>query len=230
MNLIYQTASDFLTNDIWIIPTNRKNILELYESGEIKLFNKIPTIRVLATPSLKKTISRLIYTIKDKMVLFNNKNGGNENTSINIFNYLDNIYFKTPNKNYYRAKKAWYRFIGDLFEDINNWNFKKVIAKTIMLLKILNPVLVFDVHDVSKWNHITGFKKFINMLHKHNISIVLRCPVESLSQIKRTFENSKINNIAIIKYYCKLKGHNISTKVAKYLLKISNGNINILNL
>ena len=76
MNLIYQTASDFLTNDIWIIPTNRKNILELYESGEIKLFNKIPTIRVLATPSLKKTISRLIYTIKDKMVLFNNKNGG----------------------------------------------------------------------------------------------------------------------------------------------------------
>ncbi|WP_421078368.1 helix-turn-helix domain-containing protein [Methanothermococcus sp. Ax23] len=227
MNIIYQTASDFLTNDIWVMPTDRKNILELDESGEIKIFNNIPVLRVLATPSLKKTISRLVYTIKDKMVLFKNKD---ENINLNIFKYLDKMYFKTPNKNYYRTKKAWYRFIGDLFEDINNWNFKKVITKTIILLKILKPVLVFDVHNVSKWNHIEGFKKFINTLHKHNISIVIRCPVESINHIKKTFENSKINNIAVMKYYGKLKGYNISTKVAEYLLKISNGNINILKL
>ncbi|AEH06684.1 helix-turn-helix domain-containing protein [Methanothermococcus okinawensis] len=226
MDIIYQTASDFLTNDLWVMPTDR-NILELDESGELKASNNIPVLRVLATPSLKKTISRLVYTIKDKMVLFKNKE---EDINLNIFKYLNKIYFNTPNKNYYRAKKAWYRFIGDLFEDINNWNFKKVMSKTIILLKILKPLLVFDVHDVSKWNHIEGFKKFINTLRKHNINIIIRCPVESTNYVKKTFENIKINNIAVMKYYGKSNGYNISTKVAEYLLKISNGNINILKL
>ncbi len=254
MDLIYKTAPDYLTNDIWVAPTERERILELDECGNIHISENIPIIRVLATPSIFKTISRLIYIIKDKMVLINStntgddrnnknnknntnniNNGNNTNntnntnkTSMNLIKYLDKTYFKTPSKNYYKAKKAWYRFIGDLFKDISNKDFKKTINKTIFLLKLLNPILVLDVHDVSKWNHISGFQKFVKILHNKGISIVLRCPIESINHVKRTFENSKINNIAIIKYYGTLSNHHISSKVAEYLLKISNGNLNII--
>ena len=228
MDLIYKTAPDYLTKDIWIAPTERDNILELNESGSITISKNIPIIRVLATPSIYKTISRLLYFIKDKMVLF--KNNNNTNINLNLMDYLNKTYFKTPSKNYYKAKKAWYRFIGDLFKDIEEHNFKKTINKIILLLKILNPIIVFDVHDISKWNHINGFQKFTNILNNMGISIVIRCPIESINHVKRIFENSKINNIAIIKYYGALTNHYISTKVAEYLLKISNGNLNIIKL
>ncbi len=226
MDLIYKTADDYLTNDIWIAPTERENILELDESGSIVISKNIPIIRVLATPSIYKTISRLAYIIKDKMVLFKN----NEEINLNLMDYLNKTYFKTPSKKYYKAKKAWYRFIGDLFNDIKNNNFKKTINKTILLLKILNPIIVFEVHDISKWNYINGFQKFINILNKMGLSIVIRCPIESINTVKKTFKNSKINNIAIIKYYGTLTNHYISTKVAEYLLRISNGNLNIIKL
>ncbi|MBW9222582.1 helix-turn-helix domain-containing protein [Methanothermococcus sp. SCGC AD-155-C09] len=227
MDIIAKNAKDFLTGDLWIMPTDRENTLELNESGEINLVDGIPILRILATPSLKKTISRLLYTIKDKMVLFKERD---KDLNLNIFKYLDKVYFKNINKNYHRAKKAWYRFIGDFFNDIYQWNFKNAINKTITLLKVLKPILVLDLHNINKWNHINGFKKFVDRLNKNGITIVLRCPIESTEYAKRIFENSKINNIAIIKYYARKKGCILSTKVAKYLLKISQGNLNILDI
>lgn len=228
MDIIDSVAKDFLTNDIWIMPTEREDILELDDIGNIKIVDTIPIIRTLATPSLKKTLKRLLYIIKDKMVLFDSTK--NNEIQINIMNYINEKYFNAQNKNYYRAKKAWYRFIGDIFNNIEKNEIKKALTKIIVLLKVLNPILVFEVHDISKWNYPLGFKRFVNFLHSNGISIVIKCPVKSKKNLNILFENSKINNIAIVKYYAKLKGRCISTSVAKYLLNISNGNTNIIDI
>ncbi|ABR56722.1 conserved hypothetical protein [Methanococcus aeolicus Nankai-3] len=228
MDIIDSVAKDFLTNDIWIMPTDREDILELDDIGNIKIVDTIPIIRTLATPSLKKTLKRLLYIIKDKMVLFDSTK--NSEIQINIMNYINKKYFDAKNKNYYRAKKAWYRFIGDIFNNIEKNEIKKALTKIIVLLKVLNPILVFEVHNISKWNYPMGFKRFIDYLHTNGISIVIKCPVESKQNLSTLFENSKINDIAIVKYYAKLKGRFISTTVAKYLLNISNGNTNIIDI
>ncbi len=227
MNMIYNVAEDFLTGDIWILPTDRDNLLELNENGCIKLVRNIPVLRILATPSIKKTVSRLAYTIKDKMTMFKGETSG---WMKNLINYLHKTYFDKKSNNYYKAKKAWYRFIGDLFKNIRDWEFNKVRGKIIALLRILNPVLVFDIHNTTKWNYTTSFVKFIKELKKNNITVVLRCPLESMDHVKELFKESRINNIATIKYYGKTLGHTISAKVAKYLIEISNGNLDVIRL
>lgn len=227
MNMIYNVAEDFLTGDIWILPTDRGNLLELNENGSIKLVKNIPVLRVLATPSVKKTVSRLVYTIKDRMTMFKGETTG---WMKNLINYIHKVYFDKKSNNYYKAKKAWYRFIGDLFKNIRDWDFNKVRGKILALLKILNPVLVFDIHNTTKWNYSTSFVKFIKELNKNKITVVLRCPFESMDHIKGLFKESRINNIAAVKYYGKTLGHTISTKVAKYLIEISNGNLNVIRL
>ncbi|EHP87217.1 hypothetical protein [Methanotorris formicicus] len=228
MKIIYNSPEDFLTEKLWLIPTIRENTLELNENGDFKVVNNISIIRTLATPSLRKTISRLIYLIKDKMTMF--KNIEKANWLKNLFNYIYEKYFDKANNNYYRAKKAWYRMMGDLFEDINNWNFKKVRGKVISLLKVLNPILVFDVHNITKWNHTKTFVKFIEELTKNDIVIIIRCPIEAIDYAKKLFKNAKINTIAAVRYYAKLLGYYISNRVAKYLAEISKGNLNIIRL
>jgi len=197
MKIIYNSPEDFLTENLWLIPTIRENTLELNENGTFKVVNNIPIIRSLATPSLSKTISRLIYLIKDKMVMF--KKIEKADWLKNLFNYMHEKYFNKANNNYYRAKKAWYRMIGDLFEDIKNWNFKKVRGKVISLLRVLSPILVFDVHNITKWNHTKTFAKFIEELTKNDIVVIIRCPIEAIDYAKKLLfipkENLKIKFI-----------------------------------
>lgn len=64
MDIIDSVAKDFLTNDIWIMPTDREDILELDDIGNIKIVDTIPIIRTLATPSLKKNIEKTIIYYK----------------------------------------------------------------------------------------------------------------------------------------------------------------------
>ena len=227
MDLIDYFPKDFLTGDIWIAPTERKNILELNETGKIKIIDNTPIIKTVGTPSVKKTLKRLLYIIKDKMTLFNDKNNL---FNINLINYIKEKYFDNEFKNYYRAKKAWYRYIGDTFKNLNENNIKKALSKILVLLKILNPVLVFEIRNISKWNYPSGFRKLIKYFEYNNISIVLKCLVECKETVHKLFNSAKINSLAIVKYYCKLKGRKISSSVAKYLLNISNGNINIIDI
>ncbi|CAF29587.1 helix-turn-helix domain-containing protein [Methanococcus maripaludis] len=228
MEIIYNKPEIYATNDIWIQPVSRSSVLESDVVGNCKIINDIPILRVLGSPSLKKTVLNILHVLKDKMTIF--KNNFEIKGMDNIFKYLNDVYFDKSVNNYYRAKKAWYRVIGDLFEDVNNWNFKKVMGKLITILKVLNPILVFDLHDVSKWNHLKTFQRFVQFLKNEGISIVLRCPFEAYSYLKNNFENYKTNSVAAVIYYAKTKGHLISEKVSEELLKISCGNLRIIDL
>lgn len=204
MEIIYNKPEIYATNDIWIQPVSRSSVLSSNVVGNCKIIHNIPVLRVLGSPSLKRTVLNILHVLKDKMTFFK-KNCESEGMD-NIFKYLNDIYFDKSVNNYYRAKKAWYRVIGDLFEDVNNWNFKKVMGKLITILKVLNPVLVFDLHDVSKWNHLKTFQRFIQFLKNEGISLVLRCPFEAYSFLKDNFEDHKTNSIAAVIYYTKRKG------------------------
>jgi len=228
MEIIYNKPEIYATNDIWIQPVSRSSVLDSNVVGSCKIINNIPILRVLGSPSLKRTVLNILHVLKDKMTFF--KNSCEIEGMDNIFKYLNNTYFDKSVNNYYRAKKAWYRVIGDLFEDTNNWNFKKVMGKLITILKVLNPVLVFDLHDVSKWNHFKTFQRFIQFLKNEGISIVLRCPFEAYSYLKDNFEDYKTNSVAAVIYYVKKKGHLISENVSKELLKLSSGNLKVINL
>ena len=228
MEIIYNKPDIYATNDIWIQPVSRSSVLDNNVVGTCKIIHDIPVLRVLGRPSLKRTVLNILHVLKDKMTFF--KNGSEIKGMNNIFEYLNDIYFDKSVNNYYRAKKAWYRVIGDLFEDVNNWNFKKIIGKLITILKVLNPVLVFDLHDVSKWNHLKTFQRFVKFLKDEGISVVLRCPFEAHSFLKDNFEDYKTNSVAAVIYYAKKKGHLISEKVSKELLKLSSGNLKVINL
>ncbi|NPA61928.1 MAG: transcriptional regulator [Methanococci archaeon] len=224
MNIIKTTPEDFL-NGLYFIPTFRGNILELDEKGEFEIINKIPIIRVVATPNLKKTVGRLIYLIKDKYFLF--KNYENAKWLKNLLKYInEKIYFDK----YYRAKKAWYRGIKDLFYDIKTWNFEKAIGKTITLLKILNPIIVFDIHDIRKWHYKKSFVRFVKELRKNKISVVIRFPYECYEEMKLLFPEGTLNVKASIKYFAKVHNCLVSDKVAEHLLKLTNGNLETIYL
>ncbi len=227
MDIIYKLPESFRREGITqILPTERNHLLEIGENNaNITIIKDTPIIHVLGTPSLYNTIKRIIYCLKDKFTFAKNYNEIN----INLTKYLEKIYFNNEYKNYYKGKKAWYRFIGDLFNDIENKNFKKVMNKLVILLKIIKPILVIDVHNTTKWNYINAFKKFVNIL-SNNTPVVIRCPLESLEHAQSLFENPKINNIAIIKYIGLKTGHIMSDNVAKYLMEISNGNYNVIRI
>ncbi|ABO35946.1 transcriptional regulator, ArsR family [Methanococcus maripaludis C5] len=228
MEIIYNKPEIYATNDIWIQPVSRSSVLDSNVVGTCKIIHNIPVLKTLGSPSLKRTVLNILHVLKDKMTFF--KNSSEIKGMDNIFEYLNEIYFDKSVNNYYRAKKAWYRVIGDLFEDVNNWNFKKVMGKLITILKVLNPVLVFDLHDISKWNHLKTFQRFVRFLKYEGISIVLRCPFEAYSYLKNNFEDYKTNSIAAVIYYAKKKGNLISEKVSKELLKLSSGNLKVIDL
>ncbi|WP_459201572.1 transcriptional regulator [Methanococcus sp. CF] len=237
MEIIYNKPEIYATNDIWIQPVSRSSVLESNVVGNCKLIHNIPVLRVLGSPSLKKTVLNILHVLKDKMTLFNPKNSENDGKSNekiegmnNIFKYLNDTYFDKSVNNYYRAKKAWYRVIGDLFEDINTWNFNKVMGKLITILKVLNPILVIDLHDISKWNHLKTFQRFVQFLKNEGINLVLRCPFEAYSYLKNNFKEYKTNSVAAVIYYAKKKGYLISEKVSEELLKLSSGNLKVIDL
>ena len=224
MKIIKTVPEEFL-NGLYLIPTDRGNLLELDENGNFEIANNIPIIRVLATPNLKKTIAKIVYQIKDSYYLF--REHENANWLKNLLEYMDK---KIEFDKYYRAKKAWYRGIGDLFGNIRKWDFKKVIGKTTSLLKVLNPIVVFDVHDVRKWHYNKSFIRFIKILRENNISIVLRYPIECHELIRKIFPEGILNVKATIKYFAKIHGYYIGNKVAEYLLNITNGNLETIYL
>jgi len=228
MEIIYNNPKIYDTKDIWIQPVSRSSVLESNDIGSCNIIQKIPVLRVLGSPSLKKTVLNILHVLKDKMTFF--KNNDENKYMNNIFNYLNDVYFDKSVNNYYKGYKAWYRVIGDLFEDVNVWNFKKVMGKLITLLKVLNPVIVFDLHDISKWNHLKTFERFVECLNKGGLSIVLRCPFESVEFLKSVFKNAKTNNIAAVMYYAKKRGYLILESVSKELLRVSSGNLKIINL
>ena len=222
MRIIKAVPEEFL-NGLYLIPTDRGNLLELDENGNFEIANNIPIIRVLATPNLKKTIAKIVYQIKDSYYLF--REHENANWLKNLLEYMDK---KIEFDNYYRAKKAWYRGIGDLFNNIKNWDFKKVVGKTISLLKALNPIVVFDIHDIRKWHYNKSFIKFVKVLRENNISVVLRYPIECHELIRKIFPEGILNIKATIKFFAKFHGYYISDKVAEYLLDITNGNLDAI--
>ncbi|WP_423792069.1 transcriptional regulator [Methanocaldococcus indicus] len=219
--IVKDIPEEFL-NDLYLYPTHRWNLLELEDSGRF-YYKRYPIINILATPNLKKTILRLLFIIKDKYYLINPKSGWFEN----LFNY---IYQKKKYKKHYRAKKAYFRAIKDFYNDVKNWDFKKVRGKLLSILKSINPILVIDIHDIRKWRHKKGFVRFINELRKNNISVVLRYPIESHSLIKKLFPEGKINSIGAVRYFAKKLGYYISNKVAQHLIKITNGNLEIIEI
>ncbi|ABR54931.1 conserved hypothetical protein [Methanococcus vannielii SB] len=238
MEIIYNKPGLYDTKDIWIQPVSRGSVLESNEVGSCTIIKdkgilestklkETPVLRILASPSLKKTIFNIAYVLKDKMTFFKNSK---PKYMENIFKYLNKVYFDKGVNNYYKSYKAWYRVIGDLFENINVWNFKKVTGKLITILKAFNPVIVFDLHNISKWNHIKTFQRFIKWLNNEGLSIVLRCPFESVNYLKKIFEDAKTNNIAAVMHYAKKRGYLISESVSKEILKLSSGNLKIINI
>ncbi|CAB3287526.1 conserved protein of unknown function [Methanocaldococcus lauensis] len=222
MKIVKTVPEEFL-NGLYLIPTDRYNLLNLDENGEFIVDKNIPIIRILATPNLKKTISKLIYQIKDKYYLF--RNYKNAHWLKNLLEYIDE---KIKFDKYYRAKKAWYRGIGDLFKNIRKWEFEKVIGKVISLLRALNPILVLEIHDIRMWHYKKSFINFVKVLRKNNISVVLRYPIDCHKIIKRIFPEGILNTEATIKYFAQVHGYYISKKVASYLLKITNGNLDMI--
>jgi len=224
MKIIKAVPEEFL-NGLYLIPTDRGNLLELDENGNFEVVNNIPIIRVLATPNLKKTIAKLAYQIKDKYYLF--KDYEKATWLKNLLEYMSK---KIELDKYYRAKKTWYRGIGDLFKNIRKWEFEKVVGKIISLLKVLNPIIVFDVHDIRKWHYKKSFLNFIKELRKNNISVVIRYPIDCHGEILRVFPEAILNVKASIKYFAKAHGYYISDRVAEYLLNITNGNLDTIYL
>lgn len=53
MKIIKAVPEEFL-NGLYLIPTDRGNLLELDENGNFEVVNNIAIIRVLATPNLKR--------------------------------------------------------------------------------------------------------------------------------------------------------------------------------
>ncbi|ACV24851.1 hypothetical protein [Methanocaldococcus fervens] len=224
MKIIKAVPEEFL-NGLYLIPTDRGNLLKLDENGSFEIINNIPIIRVLVTPNLKKTISKIVYQIKDKYYLF--KNHEKANWLKNLLEYIND---KIEFDKYYKAKKAWYRGIGDLFKNIRKWEFGKVIGKSISLLKVLNPIIVFDIHDIRKWHYKKSFIKFVKELRKSNLSVVIRYPIDCHREIAKIFSDGILNVKASIKYFAKAHGYYISNKVAEYLLSITNGNLDVIYL
>ncbi|AAB98776.1 TPA: transcriptional regulator [Methanocaldococcus jannaschii] len=224
MKIIKAVPEEFL-NGLYLIPTDRGNLLELDENGNFEVVNNIAIIRVLATPNLKKAIAKIVYQIKDKYYLF--KNHKKANWLKNLLEYMNN---KIEFDKYYRAKKAWYRGIGDLFRNIRKWEFEKVVGKIISLLKVLNPIVVFDVHDIRKWHYRKSFINFVKELRKNSISVVIRYPIDCHEEIREIFPEGILNTKATIRYFAKVHGYYISDRVAEYLLKITNGNLETIYL
>ncbi|XRO75446.1 transcriptional regulator [Methanocaldococcus sp. 28A] len=224
MKIIRAVPEEFL-NELYLIPTDRENLLELDENGNFEVVNNIPIIRILATPNLKKTIAKIVYQIKDKYYLF--KDYKKASWLKNLLEYINN---KIKFDKYYRAKKAWYRGIGDLFKNIRKWEFEKVIRKIISLLKVLNPIIVFEVHDIRKWHCGKSFINFVKELRKNNLSVVIRYPIDCHEEIREIFPDGILNTKSAIKYFAKVHGYYISNNVADYLLKITNGNLETIYL
>ncbi|WP_456418392.1 transcriptional regulator [Methanocaldococcus infernus] len=219
MNIIREVPESFL-NGFYLMPTDRENIKE---GGEFYFINKIPILRVHFTPNLKKNIKKIVYLIRDKYSFSKPISGWLSN----LFNYIKE---KKSLRRHYRAKKAWFRAIGDLFKDIENWEFRKVINKVMSLLRSINPILVIELHDISKWHHGASTIKFIKELYKRGISIVLRYPQECHNHIKKIFREGRLNIKGAIKYFARKLNYYISDSVAEYLSKISQGNLEVVYL
>ncbi|WP_236610564.1 transcriptional regulator [Methanocaldococcus villosus] len=217
MRLIKYFPEEF-KNGLYLIPTDKDNISE---ENKILIGDSV-IIKVFSTPNVKKTLSKILYIIKDKYYLFKDIN-----KAVWLKNFLNYVNKKIYFDNYYRAKKAWFRLIKDLFKDLEK-DFNRFMGKFINILKVLNPILVFGLHDIRKWNYKKGFINFIKYLRKHNISIVLRYPLEAHGLIKSLFPEAILNVDVAIRYFAKIHGYYISKKVARYLLEITNGNLEMV--
>ncbi|WP_456472814.1 transcriptional regulator [Methanocaldococcus sp.] len=216
--MIVKEVPESFLGGFYLIPTDRENIKE---DIEFTISNNIPILILHFTPNLKKNVKKIVYLLKDKYYLSKPIEGWFNK----LYKYIEE---KKKFRKHYRAKKAWFRAIGDLFLDIENWEFRKVINKIVSLLKSINPILVINLNDIRKWHYGESVIRFIKELYKKRISIVLRYPYESHKYIKNLFKEGDLNIKGAIKYFAKRLGYYISESVANYLFKISKGNLEVI--
>ncbi|MBP2144508.1 hypothetical protein J2127_001691 [Methanococcus voltae] len=224
MKLIKNYPKTYDNGNLWIQPVNHSTILSYDNCFEFHYVNKTPIIRILGSPSVSKMIRNILNSISNKFA-YGKKD---VNHMENIFRYINKEY-KT-NRNYNKAKIGWYRVIGDIFEDLTNNKFEKVIFKLNTLLKSIKPLIVIDTNNTYAWNHNHSFKRFVKWLNE-DFSIIIRTPFKNIKNIQNNFPNSKINNCAAVINYAKNSGILIKNcKVAERILNIAQGDITAIDI
>ncbi|MCS3922930.1 hypothetical protein M2325_001640 [Methanococcus voltae PS] len=224
MKLIKNYPKTYDNGSLWIQPANHSTILPYDNCFEFHYINKTPIIRILGSPSVSKMIRNILNSISNKFA-YGKKDVDHMQ---NIFTYINKEY--RIGKNYNKAKIGWYRVIGDIFEDLKNKKFEKVIFKLNTLLKSIKPLIVIDTNNTYAWNYSHSFKRFVKWLNE-DFTVIIRTPFKNLKNIQNNFPDSQINNCASVINYAKNSGILIKNcKVAERIINISKGNIDAIDI